>query len=218
MIAELPFILLVAGIVLVGLYLANRFLDLKSPQWLTRKVGHLSGFVGYLLSVYMFSSFIWPFILSISFTLLLGITRILKGPSIFRGVARTGAMAEVYYPLTGTLILGVVWGIFDKPFVAVACIGMMGAGDAITGIVRSEFCSTPQKHWSGSVAMLFCSLLLAWAFIAPFFIGAIAAVGATLAEWLCGDVGKIHWLDDNLAIPIISAAIAIGGLYALGLL
>jgi len=218
LIAELPFVLLIAGAVLVGLHLANRFMDLNSPQWLTRKVGHLAGFVGYLLCAYMFSSYIWPLILSIGFTLLLAASRMLRGPDMFRGVARTGTMAEIYYPLSGTIVLGIVWGIFNLPFVAVACIGMMGAGDAITGICRSSFVKTPQKHWSGSVAMFIVSLVLAWCFIHPFFIGAIAAAGATVAEWACGDVGKVRWLDDNLAIPIISAGIAIGGLYALGLL
>lgn len=218
MIAEIPFAILIAGAVLIGLYLANRFLDLESPQWLTRKVGHLSGFAGYLLCAYMFSSYVWPLILSAGFTLLLASTRILRGPSIFRGVARTGTMAEIWYPLSGTIVLGTVWGVFDKSFVAVACIGMMGAGDALTGIIRTKFCSTPQKHWSGSVAMFFCSLLLGWCFIHPFVIGVIAAIGATLAEWLCGDVGKIHWLDDNLAIPIVAAGIACGGLYVIGLL
>jgi len=218
LIAELPYALLIAGTALLGLYLANLFLDVGVKQWLTRKVGHLSGFGGYLLCAYMFSSYLWPLILSGGFTLLLVISRFLRGPTPFRGVARTGTIAECWYPLTGALVLGVVWGVFDKPFVAVACIGMMGAGDAITGICRSRFVKTPQKHWSGSIAMFLVSLLLAWCFIHPFFIGALAAIGATLAEWLCGDVGKIHAIDDNLAIPIVAAMIACGGLYAIGLL
>jgi len=217
-VAEAPYAILIAGAVLVGLYLANQFLDTGGRQWLTRKVGHLAGAAGYILCAYMFSSYIWPLILSVGFTLLLGITRILRGPTIFRGVARTGTWAEMWYPLSGSIVLAVVWGIFDKPFIAVACITMMGSGDAITGMVRSKFCSTPQKHWSGSVAMFACCLLLAWCFIQPFLIGALAAIGATLAEWLCGDVGKVRWLDDNLAIPIVSAAVTCGGLYVFGLL
>jgi len=47
-IAELPFVILIAGAGMVGLYLANLFYDYNIPQYLSRKLGHLGGCVGFL--------------------------------------------------------------------------------------------------------------------------------------------------------------------------
>lgn len=111
MIAEIPYAVLITGAMLVGLYLANYFYDKGVEQYISRKVGHGVGGMGFLLCVFLFSSAWWPMILAGGFTLLLGGARLIK-PQTFRGVGGTGrqhALAEVYFPAAGTISLGVGW-------------------------------------------------------------------------------------------------------------
>lgn len=217
MIAELKFAVLVAAAILVGLHIANLLYDEGVVHWRSRKIGHLAGAGAYLGSAYMFSSWHWPVVLSGGFVLILLAARILA-PDTFRGVggtARPGQLSEIWYPVSGTLCLIVGWGVFDRPFETVAAICMMGAGDAVTGIVRSQFTTRPEKHWSGSVAMFFVCLLLAWVFITPMWAGALVALAATATEWACGDVSRIRLLrrvDDNLAIPLVSLGVMLAAL------
>lgn len=216
-IEELPFAILIACGVLVGLYLSNVLYDAGIKHWISRKIGHLAGAIAIIMAAYMFTDWIWPFILATGFLLLLFGAKIFK-PATFRGVGGSGrpeAYAEVWYPLSMAIVIPILWGIYNEPFVAAACCAMMGAGDAITGFVRSRYCPRPQKHWSGTVAMFLCCLLLAWAFVEPIQLGIAMAIGATITEYICGEVSPIKWLrwaDDNLTIPLSAT-----GIYLLGL-
>ncbi len=219
--AELPYAVLIVGMIMVGLYLANQFLDYGSPQYVSRKVGHGIGGVAYLISSYVFSTSWWPIILSSGFCLLLLIPRLLKGPQTFRGVARGTTLAEIWFPVSGTITLIVGWAFLNQPAVSIACILMMAWGDLVTGLCRQRIYKKAVKGVWGSLAMLITCLIIGWCFIQPISLAIAVAIGATLAEWACGDVSKIKFLrrvDDNLAIPIISAAIAFGGLSVLSLL
>ncbi|GAI68333.1 unnamed protein product, partial [marine sediment metagenome] len=163
MIAEIPYVILIAGAVLVGLYLANYFYDKDVEQYISRKVGHGVGGMGYLLCVFLFSSPWWPLILSGGFCLLLGGARLIK-PESFRGVGGTGrqhALAEVYFPAAGTISLGVGWGWLGNPWLAMAPILFMAWGDMLTGIVRSRIYQREVKGNWGSVAMLVVCLVVA---------------------------------------------------------
>ncbi|GAH04281.1 unnamed protein product, partial [marine sediment metagenome] len=57
MVAEIPYAILIAGAALLGLYLANLFYDYNIPQYISRKLGHLGGAVGFLLCPLLFDSF-----------------------------------------------------------------------------------------------------------------------------------------------------------------
>jgi len=212
MTAEIPFAILIAGAVLVGLYLANQFLDYGTPQYLSRKAGHGAGGMGYLICAYVFSTAWWPIILSSGFTILLATARLLKGPTAFRGVARATTPAEIWFPLSSTIVLIVGWGIFNQPIASVGCILMMAWGDLVTGICRSKIYGKAVKGLWGSLAMFLTCLIISWCFIHPFWVGGLVAIGATVAEWTCGDVSRIKWLrpiDDNLAIPIVAMGIVL---------
>lgn len=205
LVTEFPFMLLLAGAVLLGLYLANYFYDNKIPQYLSRKIGHLAGCVAFLLVPFLFSSFIWPLVLVVGFTVLLLYTKMMK-PDTFRGVGgsgRSNAFAEVNFPATGIVLIGVFWGIFDQPWLAIVPLAFMGGGDAVTGIVRSRMYGKEVKGNWGSVAMLVSCLLLAY-FIEPYWIGLVGAVVATLAEKY---TTTSHFIDDNLSIPLVSGAV-----------
>lgn len=221
MIAEIPYLVLIMGAVLVGLYMSNILFDLNVPHYTSRKIGHAAGGLGFLLCALLFSSGWWPLILATIFVVMLGGARLVK-PETFRGVGGTGrpqeVMAEVWFPLASIPVIGIGWIWLDKPLVAISCLLFMAWGDCVTGIVRSQVYGRAVKGFWGSVAMFITCLIIAWCFIEPFWAGAVTAVVATITEWACGDVGVIKWVDDNLMIPLTSCATVFGILALIGAL
>ncbi len=211
MVHEIPFVILIAGAVLVGLYLANYFYDKGVEQYISRKVGHGVGGMGFLLCVFLFSSPWWPLILSGGFALLLGGARLVK-PMAFRGVGGVGrqhALAEVWFPIAGTISIGIGWGLLDNPWLAVVPILFMAWGDMLTGIVRSRIYGREVKGNLGSVAMIIVCLIVAY-FFEPYWIGAVGAVVATLVERFT-PISHGIW-DDNWSI-VLSTLFVMGILY-----
>lgn len=222
MVAEVPFVILIAGMGLVGLGVSNVLFDLKVPHYISRKIGHSAGGMSYLLMALLFSSGWWALIIGATFAAMLRAARYVR-PTTFRGVGGSGrpkeVMAEVWFPLVSLPIIGVGWIWLDKPLVAISSLLFMAWGDMITGIVRSKVYGRPVKGLWGSVAMLATCLVIAGAFIQPFWVGAVGAVVATITEWACGDVSKIKWLrwaDDNWSIPLVSFAVVFGILAVMG--
>ncbi len=207
MVADIPYVLLIIGTVLVGLWFSNILYDLKVPHYISRKIGHCAGGVGFLIAGFAFDSARWPIILSFSFGLILWLARIVR-PYTFRGVGGSGrpstAMAEVWFPWVAVPVFAVGWWWFNRPFIAVACLLFMAWGDCVTGLVRSAVYGKAVKGLWGSAAMLVICLALSWAFISPFWIGLVGSVIATFVEWSCGDVGLVKWADDNWAVPLFS--------------
>ncbi|MBA7697007.1 hypothetical protein ES703_105665 [subsurface metagenome] len=203
MLAEAPFALLIAGAALLGLYLANLFYDYQIPQYISRKLGHLGGCVGFLLCPLLFQSFWWPLILTTGFTILLLYARLFK-PKTFRGVGGSGrpqALAEIHFPATGVVLIGICWGLMGEPWLAVVPLCFMGAGDAITGLIRSKVYGREVKGVIGSIGMLVVCLTLAY-FIEPYWIGVAGALTAVVAEKY---TKTTKYVDDNLTIPLSSA-------------
>ncbi|MBA7555918.1 hypothetical protein ES705_48610 [subsurface metagenome] len=212
MVAEIPFVILITGAVLLGLYLANLCYDAGIPNYQSRKLGHLGGCVGFLICPLLFSSFWWPLILTSGFTALLLYAR-WRRPHTFRGVGGSGrpdALAEIHFPATGIILIGICWGLFDRPWLAIVPLMFMGAGDAVTGLIRSKVYGREVKGNYGSLGMILTCLVLA-CFIQPYWIGAVGAVIATLAERF---TKTSKFCDDNLTIPL-SSALVMGILYVL---
>lgn len=218
MIQEIPYLVLIAGAVLVGLWISNILYDLKVPHYTSRKIGHAAGGLGFLLCAFLFSSGWWAMMLAVGFVAMLGVARVVK-PDTFRGVGGSGrpteAMAEVWFPLASIPVIGIGWVWLGEPLTAIACLLFMAWGDCITGIVRSQVYGKAVKGFWGSVAMFGACLVIAWCFIEPFWVGAIGALVATVTEWTCGDIGIIK-LDDNLMIPLVSCATVFGILALVG--
>jgi len=211
--AEAPFALLIAGAVLVGLYLANYFYDKGVEQYISRKVGHGIGGMGFVLCVFLFSSAWWPIILASSFVLLLGGARLIKQEA-FRGVGGTGrqhALAEVYFPTAGVISLSVGWAWLGDPWLAVVPILFMAWGDMLTGIVRSRIYGKEVKGNLGSVAMITVCLVVSY-FFKPYWIGAVGAVVATLVERFT-PLSR-GWIDDNWTI-VLASLVVMASLYIL---
>jgi phytol kinase len=213
MASELPYVVMVAGAVLVGLWLSNTLYDLKVPHYISRKIGHAAGGLGFLIMVFAFSSALWPIILAASFGVLLWAARLLH-PDTFRGVGGSGrspqVMAEVWFAWIAVPVLAIGWLWLNKPFIAVSCLLFMAWGDCVTGLIRSDVYHKAVKGLWGSLGMLIVCLAISWALIKPFWIGAAGAGIATVTEWAFGDVGLIRWADDNWAIPTISLAAILG--------
>lgn len=203
--SEAPYALLLAGGCLLGLYLANVFYDYGVPQYISRKIGHLGGAVAFLLCPFLFTSFWWPFVLTTAFTALLAYARWFR-PTTFRGVGGSGrpqALAEIHFPATGIVIISILWGILNQPWLAIVPLTFMGAGDAVTGLIRSKVYGREVKGAWGSLGMVVTCLLLAY-FIQPYWIGVVGAIVATLAERFTKTTRVV---DDNLTIPLSSALV-----------
>jgi hypothetical protein len=212
MIAEIPYAVLITGAMLVGLYLANYFYDKGVEQYISRKVGHGVGGMGFLLCVFLFSSVWWPMILAGGFTLLLGGARLIK-PQTFRGVGGTGrqhALAEVYFPAAGTISLGVGWAWLGNPWLGVVPILFMAWGDLLTGLIRSRIYGEEVKGNFGSYGMIAACVVIAY-FFHPYWIGAVGAIVATLVERFTPISRGL--IDDNWTI-VLSSLIVMGVLYA----
>lgn len=211
MLAEVPFTVMVAAAVLVGLWCSNIFYDYKVPQYLSRKIGHLAGGTALLLCALLYDSWLWPLILAVTFAaLLLGARFIRK--NLFRGVGGTGrpvAFAEVWFPAVSVVSIAVGWVWLGDRWLAILPALFMAYGDAVTGLTRSVVYNREFKGNMGSVAMLGACLLLAWCFYQPFWIGATGAVAATLAERFT-PMSKGFW-DDNWTI-VLSSLLVMGGL------
>lgn len=219
MLAEIPFLILIAGAVLVGLWISNILFDLNVPHYTSRKIGHATGGLGFLLCALLFSSGWWTFAIATAFLVMLWGARLIR-PQSFRGVGGTGrpteAMSEVWFPLASLPVIGIGWIWLSEPLIAISCLLFMAWGDCVTGLVRSQVYGRAVKGLWGSVAMLIVCLIIAWAFIEPFWVGAVGALAATITEWACGDVGIIKKLDDNLMIPLTSCATVFGILALIG--
>jgi len=202
---ELPYAILLACSSLLGMYLSNVFYDLKVPNYLTRKISHFSGCVAFLMMPFLFTSFWYPEILVIGFTGLLLYARWVR-PSMFRGVGGSGrpdAIAEVHFPATGIVLIGVLWGIYNQPWLAIIPLTFLGAGDGITGIIRSQVYKKEVKGLWGTWGMLLTCLLLSY-FIHPYYLGVAGTIVAVLAERY---TKTRRFIDDNLTIPILSGLV-----------
>lgn len=208
MLQEAPYAVLIAGIIITGLYMSNYFYDKGCEQWVSRKVGHGVAGMGVLLFALLFSSPWWPIILSIGFTAVLWIARIFA-PATFRGVGGAGrqhAAAEVYLPTAATVSIAVGWLWLGDRWLAIVPVLFVCWGDMVTGLIRSRMYTVETKGNAGSLAMLAVCLLCAY-FYQTYWIAAAGAVVATLAERFTPP-SRGAW-DDNWSI-VLSSLLVMG--------
>jgi phytol kinase len=212
MIAEFPLVVLIAGAVLIGLWISNIVYDLGVPHYISRKIGHGAGGLAFL-AAFAFSSPAWPIIVATAFGALLLAARLVK-PKTFRGVGGTGrsekVMAEVWFAWVAVPVFCISWLWLDRPAVAVTSLLFMAWGDGVTGLVRSQVYHQPVKGLWGSLAMFCVCLSISWVFIRPFWIGVVGSMIAVITEWVFGDNGVLKWADDNWTIPLVSMGTMLG--------
>jgi phytol kinase len=213
MLTEIPYVGLIIGVVSAGLWLSNKVYDQKTPQYVSRKIGHAAGGLAYFIAVFTFQSAVWPLILCFSFGLLLWLARV-RRPQTFRGVGGSGrdqhVMAEVWFAWIAVPVFAVGWLWLDQPLLTASALLFMAWGDCITGLIRAGVYKKAVKGLWGSFGMLVVCLGISWALIEPFWIGALGSVAAAVVEWAFGDTGSVKWADDNWAIPVVSLTFMLG--------
>ncbi len=199
----------VTAVFAAGLWASNVAYDRGMQHYLSRKIGHFAGGVAFILGVVLFSSAVWPMILSAIFTALFYGARKFK-PSTFRGVGGSGRQdkfSEVWFTFMPLVVFGIAWLWLDLPMVALAALLFMAWGDGITGVVRAKVYRKASKGLWGSAAMFAVSLAVALVLIRPAWIGLAGALTATLSEWSFGDYSVLKKGDDNWAVPLSSLAV-----------
>ena len=106
-------------------------------------------------------------------------------------------MYEVHFAFAygAILLIGVL---LQNLLVGLIPLFFMSFGDSATGLIRAVTQKRHVKSWEGSVAMFIICSAIGYAFLGVYGIG-IGAV-ATLVE-------KIPGIDDNITVPIITAAL-----------
>lgn len=199
----------VIAVVMAGLWTSNLAYDRGIPHYISRKIGHFAGGLGFIAGVMLFSGPLWPVLLSGIFAGLLYLARLVR-PRTFRGVGgapRMETLSEVWFALSAVPVFAVAWLWLDRPLIALACLLFMAWGDCVTGIIRARVYHGATKGLWGSLGMVLVCTGVAAVLIRPFWIGLIGAVTATVAEWAFGDYGLIKKTDDNWAVPLASLGI-----------
>jgi len=114
------------------------------------------------------------------------------------------AWAEVTFPITGTAVLAIGWGLLGDRWLAFLPIAFMSWGDGAAGLVRAARWGYKIPSIWPSVAMI-CVCLVAATMFQPYWISASAAVAATAAERLAPKVFGV--LDDNLPVAAVSLSV-----------
>lgn len=201
------------ALVAVGLgsiVLANALFDRGVPNYLTRKLAHVAGGLGFLISPFLFDTPLFPLLLSAVFTLTLGICHT-WAPQRIRGVGgsgRAGSMAEVWYPFACGVAIAIGWGLLQNPWLGVLPTLFLGFGDAVTGAVRTLVYKRETKGIAGSIAMFAVCCVLAL-LAHPYWIGLAGALTATFFERIT--IASRRW-DDNPALTI-SSTLVMSALY-----
>lgn len=192
----------VVALALAGLAVSNLLHDRGLDSSLSRCVAAALGGAAFLIAVLWLEP--WTAValtgaLSLFIVVLrLGFRRGLRGAS---GRLPGQAWAEVTYAVGGTASLVVGWGILGDKWLAFLPIAFMAWGDNAAGLARATI-------WRSNVASLWPSMVMLGVCLGgavlfqPFWVGAIGATMATVAERFRPRVLAV-W-DDNLNIVAVS--------------
>ena len=192
----------VAAVGLAALVVSNVLHDRGVDAAVSRSVASAVGGVAFLLAVLWMSA--WPAVAVAAAMagLMLGL-RLRYGRGL-RGTdgSRSGqTWAQLTYAAVGVTSLAVGWGILGDRWLAFLPIAFVAWGDAAAGLARATV-------WRGSVASVWPSAVMlavclaAAALFQPYWIGAVGAVVAALAERYRPRIGVL-W-DDNVNVAAAS--------------
>ena len=190
---------------LAGLSLLSSSLLYKATKNFvySRKLAHFISGIAILLSLYLFTSPIFPFLLSLVFLVILSATHTRE---VFSGVQKRGRLSEVYFALSVSLCF-LSWYVVDKHIGTAAAL-FLAWGDGITGLIRVFTVKTHSKDWRGSLGCFLVCALISVLLVSPIWIGIVGAAVGTLAERFSGDAERaLVRIDDNLAMPLLSLAV-----------
>ena len=190
------------SVALVGLVASNLLYDRGVANSLSRYVAPILGGVAFLVAVLwldawtatVLSGAMALFILAVR----LGFRQGLRG---VRGNLPSQAWSEVTYALGGTAALAIGWGLLGDRWLAFLPIAFMAWGDGTAGLARATLWrSNRASVWPSFVMAAVC--LGAALLYQPYWIGAVGAVAAAIAERKRPRLGV--WWDDNAQVVAVS--------------
>ena len=195
----------IVTLALAGLAASNFMYDRGVPNAMSRQVAPILGGAAYLAAILWLdarTAIALSGILSFGILALrLGYRQGLRG---VKGDRPTQAWAEVTYAAAGTASLVVGWGLLGDRWLAFLPIAFVAWGDSAAGLLRAAIWhENPASRWP-SLAMLGVCLAAATPF-QPYWIGALGALAATVAEWRRPMLSDL-W-DDNLHVVALSLVV-----------
>jgi hypothetical protein len=191
---------------LVGIRGSNFLNDRGFSATLSRRFAPAVGGLAYLVSVVWLD--VWVAVLvSGAMTLLIAALRLgfrnrLRG---IKGSHSAQAWAEITYPVAGTAALVIGWGVMGNRWLGFLPIAFMAWGDTAAGLVRDSLSQDRAPTALSMASMLVVCVGAAAVFFHPFWIGALGAACATLAERY--RPGVLGFWDDNGWIVATSLAV-----------
>ena len=194
-----------AMLVGAGLCLSNLLRDRGVPRSLARYVAPWCAGAAFLVAALWLEP-------GVAIPLAAVLTVMLVALKAFRRTALRGvegerssqAWSEITFGIGGVASLAIGWGWLGDPWLGFLPIAFVAWGDSTAGLARATL-------WRSNVASLWPSLgmasvCLGVAFLyQPYWIGAVGAIGATIAERKRPRLGA--WWDDNAQIVAVSLAI-----------
>ncbi len=192
----------VAILVAMGLSLSNVLYDRGVPRSLARYVAPWCAGAAFLIAALWLEP-------GVAIPLAVVLTAMLVVLKAFRRTALRGvegklasqAWSELTFGLAGVASLAVGWGLLGDRWIAFLPIAFMAWGDSTAGLARAMF-------WRSNVASVWPSLGMAAVCLGaallyqPYWIGAVGAVAATIAERKRPRLGV--WWDDNAQVVAVS--------------
>ena len=196
----------VVALALFGVKGSNFLRDRGFPNSLTRRFAPVIGGLAYLACVALLD--VWTAVAtSAVITVFITVVRMMfrSGLRGVRGTHSAQALAEITYPLAGTLSLVVGWGILGNKWLGFVPTAFMAWGDTAAGLVRDTTSPNRSPTIVSMLAMLVVCVGTAAIFFRPLWIGVMGGVVATLAERF--RPGIFGFWDDNIYIVASSLAV-----------
>ncbi len=193
-----------AMLVGAGLGLSNLLRDREIPRPLARYVAPWTTGGAFLMAVLWLEPVVaitLASVLTVMMVTLKGLRR-----TALRGVEGEFASqkwSEITFGLAGTASLVVGWGLLGDPWLGFLPIAFMAWGDSTSGFVRATYYRSNFSSWWPSLGMMLICLGAALLY-APYWIGVVGAVAATMAERKRPRLGA--WWDDNANVVTVSLA------------
>jgi dolichol kinase len=196
----------VIALALISLAGSNLLYDRGVPNSMSRRFAPVVGGFAYLIAIIWLEKWTAIAICGILALLILFLRfKFQRGLRGVRGNHPAQNWAEITYTVAGTLSMVIGWGLLNDKWLAFLPVAFMAWGDTAAGIAR-ELIGLDVKNSSWHMgAMLVVCLVAVAIWYRPFWVGAVGAVAATLAERF--RPGVLRFWDDNLNLVAASLVI-----------
>ena len=171
-----------------------------------RKIIHIfAGGVYAVLVPFVFTTFFFPFIMSILLTIFTYIPHKIK--KIMYWFQTEENMYEVSFTIMWGTIITLGWFLSNGDFlIGVLPVLFMSIGDAVTGLVRNFLYRKRTKSWWGNIVMAIICIPIGSILG---LLGIFAAVVVSIIEHY-----EFHPIDDNITVPLVSFILLILAKYS----